>query len=73
MTKSKYPAPGVQYRHASDCPDAALHTPHPSGYIAHANWADRMKKTHRQVRCQTCGFWAVWVSKADGTICMEPV
>lgn len=42
---------------------ACNHTPHPIGYIAYANWADRMAKTHRQIPCESCGLWAVWVPK----------
>ena len=45
----------------SDCPH--FHTPHPEGYIQHAAWAERMLRTHRQVRCAWCGLWAVWIPK----------
>lgn len=39
------------------------HTKHPQGYLAHAEWADRKMKTHRQERCPVCGLWAVWKPK----------
>ncbi len=47
------------------CPNAANHTPHPSGYVAHGEWAERMLKTHKQERCPGCGLWATRVPKAD--------
>lgn len=56
----------VRYDKATDCPDADKHTPHPSGYLAHFEWAQEMKETHRQTRCPTCGFWTVWVPRAAG-------
>lgn len=39
------------------------HTPEPEGYIARAEWAERMMKTHRQIQCERCGLWAVWIPK----------
>lgn len=39
------------------------HTPHPSGYAEHEEWAERMMRTHRQARCVGCGLWAVWIPK----------
>ncbi len=47
------------------CPNAASHTPHPPGYVAHAEWAERMLRTHEQQRCPNCQLWAIWVPKAD--------
>lgn len=46
-----------------ECPQSALHTPHPTSYLAHAAWADEMLKTHRQKRCPGCGLWAIWEPK----------
>lgn len=45
------------------CPQEHLHTPHPSGYIEHAEWAERMLKTHVQVQCPGCLLWAIWRRK----------
>ena len=45
------------------CPNAAKHTPHPKGYVDHATWGYEMLRTHRQVRCDGCGLWAIWVPK----------
>lgn len=48
---------------AEDCPDAAAHTTSPRGYLAWHEWAEKKQRTHVQVRCQTCGKWAIWVKK----------
>lgn len=50
-----------------NCPDAAKHTPCPKNYIQWHFWADRMSKTHKQVRCATCGLWTIWAVKGNGT------
>lgn len=49
-----------------DCPNAANHTPHPAGYIAHAIWADDMMETGREAQMCTggCGKWNVWTDPA---------
>lgn len=40
------------------------HTPdQPTGYIAWFGWAQRMSKTHRQIKCEGCGLYQVWVPK----------
>lgn len=46
-----------------DCPDAALHTPEPTGYLAVMEWADEMMETHDQARCPGCGRLVIWVPK----------
>lgn len=56
-----------------DCPNAACHTPHPHGYIAHSSWADRMMTAGwtQPEPCPGCGTWSVWVppdqSRAPGS------
>lgn len=45
-----------------DCPRKELHTPCPEGYLQWHAWADKMSKTHKQVRCPGCGLWAIWES-----------
>lgn len=45
------------------CPDRENHTPCPTGYLAWSAWAERMSKTHKQVRCKKCGMFAVWEPK----------
>lgn len=53
-----------RYPKASDCPRAAeKHTPRPESYLAWFDWAQQKARTHRQRKCPTCGFWAVWVPK----------
>lgn len=48
-------------KRAEDCPDADQHTPHPSGFLEHAEWANMMlNRGAKQRRCPTCGFCAVW-------------
>lgn len=56
MSEFKYPIPDA-------CPDVAKHTPHPAGYVAHAEWRDKMLLSHRCDRCPTCGFWSIWTPK----------
>lgn len=43
-----------------DCPNFDKHTPHPQNYVAHAEWARKMMKTHHQRQCPGCGLWAIW-------------
>ena len=45
------------------CPDAARHTPHPTGYIGHSCWAEQMLQTHVQRVCSGCGGWEIWIPK----------
>jgi len=52
------------FRSAENCPDIETHTAAPSGYLAWHAWAEKMSKTHRQAKCPSCGFWAVWYEKA---------
>jgi hypothetical protein len=44
-----------------ECP--ANHTPRPEGFLAWHHWAEEKAKTHKQVKCPTCGLWAIWVPK----------
>lgn len=45
------------------CPNRKQHTPHPEGYLAHAAWAEKKLKTHKQIKCPGCGLWAIWVRR----------
>lgn len=45
------------------CVNEAAHTPSPTGYIAWTEWAEEMRKTHEQTRCEGCGLWLVWKEK----------
>ena len=39
------------------------HTQCPDGYIGWHDWAAQKSKTHRQIRCESCGLYSVWVEK----------
>ena len=41
----------------------ADHTPAPDGYCAWHDWAMKMGKTHRQIRCDRCGLFKIWIPK----------
>lgn len=60
----KYQSP-FKYPSAEECPSFFDHTPHPSGYIQHHAWMQKMSRTHKQVRCTRCGFWAIWEPKVS--------
>lgn len=45
------------------CPDAARHTPHPSGYVSHGMWAEQMLQTHVQRVCSGCGRLEIWIPR----------
>lgn len=49
-----------RYRNAGDCPAIETHTACPDDYVNWHDWAERMSKTHRQRRCRSCGFYAIW-------------
>jgi hypothetical protein len=42
------------------------HTPSPANYLGWHGWAERMGKTHKQIRCEHCGLWAIWIPKGRG-------
>jgi len=46
-----------------ECPSFHDHTPAPEGYLDWHAWAERMSKTHRQIRCTGCGRFAIWIEK----------
>lgn len=39
------------------------HTPCPEGYIAWHEWAEKKSKTHKQVKCEGCGLFKIWIKK----------
>ncbi len=63
MISAKFTGDRPAYPSADQCPDVARHTAHPKGYLAHADWAEKMGKTHEQTQCPTCGYWAIWVPR----------
>jgi hypothetical protein len=45
------------------CPYFHDHTACPPGYIQWHPWAARKARTHKQIKCTGCGFYAIWVPK----------
>src|SRR3954470_8314255 len=43
------------------------HTPCPKGYVDFCDWADKMSKTHDQIKCKVCDSYDVWVERSDAT------
>jgi hypothetical protein len=41
----------------------ADHTPCPEGYLQWHEWAKKKSKTHRQIKCNACGLYAIWIPK----------
>lgn len=59
-------AKGKRIRYSlRDCPDRVrLHDPGwPESFSDWSAYADTKSKTHQQVKCPTCGFYAVWEPK----------
>lgn len=55
-------------RRKERCPNDVDHTPHPSSYLNHHEWAEgMMKRGYVQERCPGCGLWAIWVKKKKPT------
>ncbi len=48
----------------SPCPNAKNHSQSPELYLDWMSWAEKMSKTHKQVRCPGCGLFKMWVPKA---------
>jgi hypothetical protein len=57
----------VKYRNFKiangSCKLRKIHTKMPNGYVAFSEMTDRLIKTHRQIKCPGCGFYALWVLK----------
>ena len=45
------------------CPNFENHTPCPEGYIQWHAWAERKSKAHKQVLCDGCNLYVIWVPK----------
>ena len=45
------------------CPNHENHTKCPDCCLEWQEWAKLMDKTHKQVKCQRCGLWAIWVRR----------
>lgn len=55
---------GTALEARQNCPNRDNHTDRPIGYAAWHEWARNMGKTHRQIRCDGCGLYAIWLPKA---------
>jgi len=53
------------------CPNFERHTLGPEGYTEWFQWADRMRQTHKQVRCRGCGLYSIWVPREPGEVLLE--
>lgn len=62
MSKPKRPKDSP-FAARDTCINRDNHTPHPKGFLAQAEWAERMNKTHTQERCIACGYFEIWVPK----------
>ena len=47
------------------CPNVKNHTKCPTAYNHWNYWANRMRKTHKQIKCPDCGRFAIWVPRKD--------
>lgn len=60
--RSLYPIPPLPIeRVANEC----RHTPTPPGYGEFTEWANECSKTHRQIICQCCSRWMIWLPKSQ--------
>lgn len=46
-----------------NCPNRSKHTPCPEDYMGWHEWAEEKGKTHRQIRCNGCNLFTIWVPK----------
>ena len=44
-------------------PAKCKHTKCPECYVEWYYWAEKMKKTHKQIKCKGCGLWSIWVKR----------
>lgn len=47
------------------CPNAANHTKSPLGYLAWHEWAEKMSRRYKQVVCDGCGRYSIWVARDE--------
>ena len=50
------------------CPDSDKHTNCPKGYSNWHDWAEIMNKTHKQIRCESCGLFTIWIKLLDDEV-----
>jgi len=54
------------------CPNVIDHTPCPSGYIQWHEWAAKISKTHRNLKCAGCGLYKIWEPNQPTTQDKQP-
>lgn len=47
-----------------NCPEKDKHTKCPEGYSHWHDWAKIMSKTHKQIKCEFCGLYKIWIKKS---------
>lgn len=48
-----------------DCSNRQAHRLPEGGYVNHAAWAEEMRETHKQQKCEGCGYWIIWTARTD--------
>ena len=48
---------------ALSCPAFFDHVPCPEGYLQWHEWAAKMSRTHRAIKCTGCGLYTIWIPR----------
>ena len=48
---------------AKDCPNIDQHTKSPEGYMSWHHWAREKIKTHKQIKCDGCDYYSIWIPR----------
>lgn len=59
----KKPRKSIAELEQENCSNRHNHMESPSDYVEWHDWAERMAKTHKQIKCPECGYWVIWVRK----------
>lgn len=54
-----------QERKQAELNPKCKHTPCPVGYLGWHDWAQKKAKTHKQVKCEHCELFAIWVKRGE--------
>lgn len=65
------PSRETQMRRVEDCPSFHDHTPAPAGYNQWHDWARKMLRTHKQIRCTGCGLFHIWIPRRPAPIAQK--
>ena len=47
------------------CANRKAHTEGPEGYLQWFGWVEKKVKTHKQVECDGCGRYLIWVKRVN--------